>query len=69
MTGLAVFCISGCVGLEIYCGARLIDILKQCSEERTNTRRAFYRDRAYKHLTEQRTLKNNRQALWRSIQK
>ena len=69
MIGLAVFCISGCVGLEIYCGAQLIDIIKQRSEERTDARRAFYRDRAYKYLTEQRALKNNRQKLWRSIQK
>ena len=69
MIALAVFCISGCVGLEIYCGAQLIDIIKQRSKERTDARRAFYRDRAYKYLTEQRALKNNRQKLWRSIQK
>ena len=69
MIALAVFCISGCIGVEIYCGARLIDILKQCSEERTNNRRAFYRNVAYKTKAEARAIKNARQELWRSLQK
>ena len=69
MIALTVFCISGCIGVEIYCGAQLIDILKQCSEERTNNRRAFYRNVAYKTKAEARALKNARQALWRSIEK
>ena len=69
MIALAVFCISGCIGVEIYCGAQLIDILKQCSEERTNNRRAFYRNVAYKTKAEARAIKNARQELWRSLQK
>jgi hypothetical protein len=69
MIALAVFCISGCIGVEIYCGARLIDILKQCSEERTDARRARFRAKAYKNLNERWTLKKNRQKLWESIQK
>lgn len=67
--GLAVFCISGCVGLELYCGARLIRIFKKRSEERTDNRRAYYRDKAYKDLAERTALKNARQTLWRSLQK
>lgn len=67
--GLAVFCISGCVGVEIYCGARLIDIIKQRSEERTDNRRAAYRAKAYKDLAERTALKNARQELWRRLQK
>ena len=69
MIALAVFCISGCVGLEIYCGAQLIDIIKQRSKERTDNRRAFYRNVAYKTKAEARALKNARQELWRSLQK
>ena len=69
MIALAVFCISGCIGVEIYCGARLIDILKQCSEERTNNRRAFYRNVAYETKAEARAIKNARQELWKSLQK
>ena len=67
--GLAVFCISGCLGLELYCGVRLRNILKARSDERTDNRRAFYRDKAYKAKAEARALKNARQALWRSLQK
>lgn len=53
----------------VYCGYSLRKELKQRSEERTNNRRAFYRDRAYKDLAEKRTLKNSRQALWNAIRK
>ena len=67
--GLAVFCISGCIGLEIYCGVRLKRILRTRSEERTDNRRAAYRAKAYKDLAERTALKNARQALWRSLQK
>lgn len=67
--GLAVFCISGCIGLEIYCGVRLKRILHIRSEERTDNRRAFYRAKAYKDLAERTALKNARQELWRSLQK
>lgn len=67
--GLAVFCISGCIGLEIYCGVRLKRILHMRSEERTDNRRAAYRAKAYKDLAERTALKNARQTLWRSLQK
>lgn len=67
--GLAVFCISGCIGLELYCGVRLRKILKARSDERTDNRRAFYRDRAYKVKAEARALKDARQELWRRLPK
>ena len=69
MIALAVFCISGCIGVEIYCGARLIDILKQCSEERTEARRAATRPRAYKAVHESWTVYRNRNDLWEKIEK
>ena len=67
--GLAVFCISGCIGLEICCAVRLRRILRIRSEERTDNRRAYYRDKAYKVKAEARALKDARQKLWRSLQK
>ncbi|MGN0614924.1 hypothetical protein [Ruminococcus flavefaciens] len=67
--GLAVFCISGCIGLELYCGVRLKRILRIRSEERTDNRRAYYRDKAYKTKAEARALKDARQELWRRLQK
>lgn len=67
--GLAVFCISGCIGLEIYCGVWLKRILRTRSEERTENRRAYYRDKAYKTKAEARALKDARQELWRRLQK
>ena len=56
-------------GYEIYNAYRIRKILRQRSEERTEARRAFYRDKAYKDLAYRRGLKNSRQMLWRSIQK
>lgn len=53
----------------VYCGYSLKRELKHRSEERTNNRRAFYRDKAYKDLAEKRTLKNSRQALWNALRK
>lgn len=67
--GLAVFCISGCVGVEIYCGARLIDIIKQRSEERTEARRAATRDRIYNEVRQSWAIERNRKDLWSSIKK
>ncbi len=67
--GLAVFCISGCLGLELYCGVLMKKILKARSDERTDSRRAAYRAKAYKDLAERTALKNARQALWRSLRK
>ena len=67
--GLAVFCISGCIGLELYCGVRLKRIMHMRSEERTDNRRAYYRDKAYKTKAEARALKDARQELWRRLQK
>ena len=69
MIGLAVFCISGCIGVEIYCGARLIDILKQCSEERSEARREASRPRIYKQVHEAWTIDRNRRSLWESLRK
>ena len=67
--GLAVFCISGCIGLELYCGVLMKKILKARSDERTDNRRAAFRAKAYKDLAERTALKNARQTLWRSLQK
>lgn len=48
---------------------RIKVILRDRSEERTDSRRAFYRARAYKNLAYKRGLKNNRETLFKAISK
>ena len=67
--GLSIFCISGCIGLEIYCGVRLRKILKARSDERTDARREALRPPAYKKVRDSWTVYRNRRRLWESIQK
>ncbi len=68
-TTLGTILIAALLGTEVWCGYTLRQILRQRSEERTDNRRAFYRNVAYKDKAEARALKNARQALWRSIEK
>ncbi len=53
----------------IYSEVRLWKILEHRSDARTDSRRAFYRAKAYRDLGERTALKNARQELWRSIRK
>lgn len=43
--------------------------LKEQSDKRTDSRRAFFRARAYKDLAYKRQLKNNREMLFKAISK
>lgn len=53
----------------IYSEVRLWMIFKRRSDARTDSRRAFYRAKAYRDLGERTALKNARQELWRSVRK
>ena len=45
------------------------EYLRERSEKRTERRRAYYRHRAYKDKAEKRTLKTNRETLFKAISK
>lgn len=64
---LAIVIISALLGVQVWCGYTLRKILHQRSDERTDARRAAYRDKAYNDIAEIRRLKNNRQELWERI--
>ena len=53
----------------IYSEVRLWKILERRSDARTDSRRAFYRAKAYRDLGERTALKNARQELWQSVRK
>ena len=53
----------------IACGFCLRKELRQRSEARTETRRAFYRYKAYKTMNEKYDLRKSRERLWKSLQK
>ena len=67
INALAIVIISALLGVQVWCGYTLRKILHQRSDERTDARRAAYRDKAYNDIAEIRRLKNNRQELWESI--
>ena len=67
--GLAVFCISGCLGLELYCGVRLRKILRIRSQEKSDARREALRPGAYKKVRDSWTVFRNRRDLWEQLQK
>jgi hypothetical protein len=69
ITVLGITLIVILVAVEIGCFILLRKILHQRSDERTDARRAAYRDKAYNDIAEIRRLKNNRQELWQSLQK
>lgn len=69
ITALGITLIVILVAVEIGCFLTLRKILHQRSDERTDARRAAYRDKAYNDIAEIRRLKNNRQELWRRLQK
>lgn len=54
---------------EVYCAWWIKEYLREQSEKRTERRRAYYRRRAYKDKAEKRTLKNNREMLFKAISK
>ena len=54
---------------EVYCVWYIKEYLRERSEKRTERRRAYYRHRAYKDKAEKRTLKTNRETLFKAISK
>ncbi len=61
--------ISTLVLTEIYCILWLINHAMTWAEERSEARREAFRVQAYKDVARHRSMKQNRQELWRRIRK
>ena len=69
MTALTMSMICALCGIIGYCIAQIILCIINRSDERTEQRRAMYRERAYKQMNERWSLMQRRRALWRWIEK
>ena len=66
---LAITLIAVLCGVEVYCGYALRQELRQCSEKRTEARRAATRPRIYQKVHESWAVYRNRNDLWEKIEK
>ena len=69
ITALGITLIVILVATEIGCFVMLRKIFREISAEKTDKRREFYRRRAYSALDTRTVQKENRQKLWRDLQK
>lgn len=66
---LATVVVLTCIAAEAYCIQWFIDRFKRRREERREAQKAEWRQKYDKQILDRRTVRENRQALWRSLNK
>lgn len=66
---LAYILIAILLGVEVWCGYSLRQIIRCRSEERTEQRREAFRPASYKKVHDEWTVLRNRRSLWDNINK
>lgn len=69
METAAFILISILIGTEVYCFTAICDYFKQKSADKTDERREKYRRKAYQEKDESYRIAQNKEILWRMIEK